>query len=88
MSNHWLTTGLLCFLGNPLHSTAVEEDLDVLDEEHMNEGKRVTQTLKTAVKQRGAAVKRKQTETDGEIDTEIERKKRSRRSAVETVKGR
>lgn len=75
-----------------MQSTAVEEDLSVLDEEHGDEGKpqrkQVPRTLKTTVTQRGAAVKRKQADTGGEIDTEVERKKRSRRSAVETVRGR
>lgn len=81
-----LTRDLLCCLGNPLHSTAVEEDLNVLEEEQVDKGNRGRkddpQTVKTTAKQRGAAVKRKQTEMHGEIETEEENRKRSRRSTV------
>lgn len=74
-----LTRDLLCFLGNPLHSTAMEEDLNVSQEGQTNKG----ETLKTAVKQRGAAVKRKEMERDEENE-----KKRGRRSTEEQVKAR
>lgn len=50
-------------------------------------GRNVPQTMKPTQKQRGAAVKRKQTETGGENDTKEERGKQSR-STVETDKGR
>ncbi|KAK5865229.1 hypothetical protein PBY51_016408 [Eleginops maclovinus] len=63
--------GLQLNHGNPLHSTAVGEDLNVLDEEEASRkkpgGKEIPQTSKDAGKQRGAAEKRK----DGE-----EKKKR------------
>lgn len=59
----------------------MEEDLDVLEEGQKNKGKAgkkdIPQTLKTTVKQRGPAVKRKETERDGENEEE---RKRSRRS--------
>ncbi|KAK9517578.1 hypothetical protein VZT92_022937 [Zoarces viviparus] len=71
--------GLQLNYGNPLHSTAVEEDLNVPEEDQRSGGKagrkEVPQTAKTAVKQRGAAVKRKETERDGE--NEEKRKRRS-----------
>ncbi|XP_031732306.1 centromere protein U [Anarrhichthys ocellatus] len=76
--------GLQPNYGNPLHSTAVEEDLNVPEEDQRSGGKagrkEVPQTAKTAVKQRGAAVKRKETERDGENEEEEEKRKRSRRS--------
>uniref|UniRef100_UPI0037E89ED4 centromere protein U isoform X2 n=1 Tax=Semicossyphus pulcher TaxID=241346 RepID=UPI0037E89ED4 len=66
--------------GNPLHSTAMEEDLDVL-EGQKDEGKAGRKGIsKTFVKQRGAAVKRKETEKDAENGKEEEKRKRSRRS--------
>lgn len=61
----------------------MEEDLNVLEEERLNKGKAgrkdVPQTFKTDVKQRGAAVKRKETEPDedNEKENEEEEKKRS-----------
>ncbi|XP_068571457.1 centromere protein U [Cebidichthys violaceus] len=73
--------GLQLNYGNPLHSTAVEEDLNVPEEDQRNGGKaerkEVPQMAKTAVKQQGAAMKRKETERDGENE---EKRKRSRRS--------
>ncbi|TMS17561.1 Centromere protein U [Larimichthys crocea] len=75
--------GLQLNYGNPLHSTAMEEDLNVLEEERLNKGKAgrkdVPQTFKTDVKQRGAAVKRKETEPDedNEKENEEEENKRS-----------
>ncbi|TDH07902.1 hypothetical protein EPR50_G00111270 [Perca flavescens] len=74
--------GLQLNYGNPLHSTAMEEDLNVLDEERVNGGKalrKVTpQRSKTTVKPSGAAAKRKETERDGEREEEKKKKKRSR----------
>ncbi|XP_032384272.1 centromere protein U [Etheostoma spectabile] len=71
--------GLQLNYGNPLHSTAMEEDLNVLEEEGLNGGKPLRKVnpkrSKTTVKQSGAAVKRK--ETDGENEDE-KTKKRSR----------
>ncbi|XP_037635617.1 centromere protein U isoform X2 [Sebastes umbrosus] len=71
--------GLQQNYGNPLHSTAMEEDLGILEEEGMNGGKagrkEIPQTTKTTVKQRGAAAKSKQTESDGENEEEEEKKK-------------
>lgn len=81
-----LTRELLCCLGNPLHSTAMEEDLNVLEDGHME--KEIPPTLKTTVKQRGAAVKRKETERDDEDEKEEEKMKRSRKSMGEKVKVR
>ncbi|XP_034738962.1 centromere protein U [Etheostoma cragini] len=73
--------GLQLNYGNPLHSTAMEEDLNVLEEEGLNGGKPLRKVnpkrSKTAVKQSGAAVKRKETERDGENEEE-KKKKRSR----------
>ncbi|XP_040903859.1 centromere protein U isoform X2 [Toxotes jaculatrix] len=76
--------GLQLNYGNPLHSTAMEEDLDVLEEGR----KDIPQMLKTGAKQRGAAVKRKGTETNEENVKEEKKKKRSRRSSGEKVKAR
>ncbi|TKS72770.1 Centromere protein U [Collichthys lucidus] len=82
--------GLQVNYGNPLHSTAMEEDLNVLEEERLNKGKAgtkdVPQTLKTNVKQRGAAVKRKETEPDE--DNEKENEEEKKRSAGGKVKAR
>ncbi|XP_034400187.1 centromere protein U isoform X2 [Cyclopterus lumpus] len=68
--------------GNPLHSTAMEDDLKVPEEDRVKgrkAGKKeIPQTVKTSVKQRGSAMKRKETERDDE--EEEEKKKRSRRS--------
>lgn len=75
-----LTRELLRCLGSPLHSTAMEEDLNVLEDGQMK--KDIPPTLKTTVKQRGAAVKRKETER------EEEKMKRSRKSMGEKVKVR
>ncbi|XP_029297556.1 centromere protein U [Cottoperca gobio] len=73
--------GLQQHYGNPLHSTAMEEDLNVLDEERMNRGKagrkEIPQTSKTAVKERRAAAKRKKAERDGEEKEEEEKERRS-----------
>nr|XP_046262569.1 centromere protein U [Scatophagus argus] len=72
--------GLQLNYGNPLHSTAMEEDLNQLEDGPANKEKAgrtdIPQTLKTAVKQRGSAVKRKETERDEE---EEEKKKRRRK---------
>ncbi|XP_041800467.1 centromere protein U isoform X2 [Chelmon rostratus] len=80
--------GLQLCHDNPLHSTAMEEDLNVLQEGQMNKGKAgrkkdIAQTLKPTVKQHGAAVKRKEMERDEENE-----KKRGRRSTGEKVKAR
>ncbi|XP_070769885.1 centromere protein U [Enoplosus armatus] len=83
--------------GNPMHSTAMEEDLNVL-EKGQDKGKAgrkgIPQALKTTVKQRGAALKRKETERDGENEEgeeeeeEEEKKRRRRKSAGGKVKTR
>ncbi|XP_070819135.1 centromere protein U [Chaetodon trifascialis] len=79
--------GLQLCHGNPLHSTAMEEDLNVLQEGQTNKGKAgrkdIAQTLKTTVKQSGAAVKRKEMERGEENE-----KKRGRKSTAEKVKAR
>ncbi|KAM7388990.1 hypothetical protein PAMP_022991 [Pampus punctatissimus] len=66
--------GLQRSQGNPLQSTAMEEDLEVLAEGRVNKGraekKDIPETQKTDAKQRGAAVKRKETERDGESEKE------------------
>ncbi|KAM6999928.1 uncharacterized protein cenpu [Tautogolabrus adspersus] len=74
--------GLQLNHGNPLHSTAVEEDLNVSggQKEEGKDGRKGV--AKTSVKQRGAAVKRKETERDAENGEEEEKKKRSRRSSA------
>lgn len=86
-----LTRELLRCLGNPLHSTAMEEDLNALEEGQVNKGKAgnkdIPQTSKTTVKQRGAAVKRKETEREDEKEEE-KTKKRSRKSMGGEVKAR
>nr|XP_040031179.1 centromere protein U [Gasterosteus aculeatus aculeatus] len=78
--------GLQQAYGNPLHSTALEEDLSVPEEGQTNRGKagrkEITQTGKSAVKERGAAAKRKEAERNGENEEEQEKKKRSRRSTT------
>ncbi len=72
-----LTTVLLCCLGNPLHSTALEEDLKSSEEGQTNKGKEnIPQTLKTSGKQRGAAMKRRETERNKENEKEETEKKR------------
>ncbi|XP_034078712.1 centromere protein U isoform X1 [Gymnodraco acuticeps] len=80
--------GLQLNYGNPLHSTALEEDLNV--EEQVNGGKagkkEIPQTLKAAGKQRGAEEKRKEVQRDEEGKEEEEKKKR--RSAVKTSAAR
>lgn len=75
-----------CCLGNPLHSTAMEEDLNVLGKEQMK--KDIPPTLKTTDKQRGTAVKRKETERDDENEKIEEKMKRSRKSIGDKVKVR
>lgn len=71
-----------------MHSTAMEEDLNVLEEGRMNKGnagrKDIPQTLKTTGKQRGAAAKRKETERDEENEEEEEKKKKKKRSRIST----
>ncbi|TNN66005.1 Centromere protein U [Liparis tanakae] len=75
--------GLQQNYGNPLHSTAMEDDLKVPEEGRMKGAKagkkEVPQTAKTSVVQPGAAVKRKETEQEEEEEEE-KKKKRSRRS--------
>lgn len=87
-----LTRKLLFCPGNPLHSTALEEDLNVLEKGQMDKGKAgrkdIPQTSKTTVKQRSAAVKRKKTERDGDSEEEEEEKRKSRRSTGGKVKAR
>ncbi|KAM7417102.1 hypothetical protein PAMA_016963 [Pampus argenteus] len=78
--------------GNPLQSTAMEEDL-VLAEGRVNKGraekKDIPETQKTAAKQRGAAAKRKVTERDGESEKEEQRQqKKNKRSSGGRVKAR
>ncbi|XP_074530346.1 uncharacterized protein cenpu [Halichoeres trimaculatus] len=78
--------GLQQNFGNPLHSTAMEEDLNVLESQMKDEGKtggnHPPKASKTSVKQNGDTMKRKNTERE----VEEQKKKRSRRSTVETVK--
>ncbi|XP_041846319.1 centromere protein U isoform X2 [Melanotaenia boesemani] len=66
---------------NPLHSTAIEEDLNVLEEGQINKRlggrEKIPKTARTERKQRGAAMKRKEKEGDEEEETE---RKRSRKS--------
>ncbi|KAM4555081.1 uncharacterized protein cenpu isoform 2-T4 [Odontesthes bonariensis] len=77
--------GLQLNHSDPLHSTAVEEDLNVFDDGQMDTGTagrgNVPNTLRTAGKRRGAALKRKGTE-------EGEKKEVVRRSTVEKAKTR
>ncbi|XP_053284883.1 centromere protein U isoform X1 [Pleuronectes platessa] len=70
--------------GNPLHSTAMEEDLNVLVEGQMDKGKagRVDDHQMLKKKQRGAAVRREVPETGGET------RKISRRNPAEKSKAR
>lgn len=81
--------GLKGNYGDPLHSTAMDEDLNTLEEEQMDKGKTggkaAPETTKTTAKQRGAAVKRKETDKENE---KAEEKKKRRRSAGEKVKAR
>ncbi|KAG7223620.1 hypothetical protein INR49_028514 [Caranx melampygus] len=82
--------GLQVNYGNPLHSTAMDEDLNTLEDEQMDKGKTggkaVPETTKTTAKQHGAAVKRKET---GKENEKVEgEKKKKRRSAGENVKAR
>ncbi|XP_071313149.1 centromere protein U [Trachinotus anak] len=79
--------GLQLNYGNPLHSTAVEEDLNVLEEGEMDKGKTkekrdIPETLKTTAKQRGAAAKRK------ELDKENVKEEEKKESIQEKVKAR
>ncbi|XP_067375055.1 centromere protein U isoform X4 [Channa argus] len=79
--------GLQQNYGNPLHSTAMEEDLNVLEEAQKAGRKNVPLMVKSPDKQRGAAAKRKQTETDCDIVKGAEKRRRSRCTG-ETVKSR
>lgn len=75
--------------GNPLHSTAVEEDLNVLENQKKEDGKTGKQPPKTKealVKQSGNVVKRKNVKKDAESEVEEGKKKRSRRGTGGTVK--
>ncbi|XP_008301735.1 centromere protein U [Stegastes partitus] len=81
--------------GNPLHSTAVEEDLNDVEEKEMDrkrtERKDIPKTLKATNKQRGAAVKKKKkkdTEEGEEEEEEKKKKKINRRSTGEKIKTR
>ncbi|XP_068181837.1 centromere protein U isoform X2 [Antennarius striatus] len=71
--------GLQLQPGNPLHSTALEEDLNVAEGGQMSTGKGGRtddrQTLKSTVKQHGAAMRRKETESDQEEEEEVKKKK-------------
>ncbi|XP_060905126.1 centromere protein U [Labrus mixtus] len=80
--------GLQPNFGNPLHSTAVEEDLNVSGGQKEDGRKGVPKTSKTFVKQRGAAVKRKETERDAENGEEEEKKQRSRSTAGNVKAGK
>lgn len=77
-----------CCLGNPLHSTALDEDLHVSEQEQTDKGKAggkaAPKATKTSAKQRGAATKRK--EPDGE--NEKGKGKKRRTSAGEQVNSR
>ncbi|XP_067454678.1 centromere protein U isoform X4 [Thunnus thynnus] len=68
--------GLQLNYGNPLHSTAVEEDLEVLEEGRVNKGRAGKKEV--PAKQRGAAKKRKETEMDGESEKEKQQQKKKR----------
>ncbi|XP_044220118.1 centromere protein U isoform X2 [Thunnus albacares] len=68
--------GLQLNYGNPLHSTAVEEDLEALEEGRVNKGRAGKKDV--PAKQRGAAKKRKETETDGESEKEKQQQKKKR----------
>ncbi|KAM8908329.1 uncharacterized protein cenpu isoform 1-T1 [Spinachia spinachia] len=74
--------GLQQDYGNPLHSTAMEEDLSVPTTGQTIQGKagrkEIPQTGKSAVKKSAAGVKRKEAERDGENEEEQEKRKRSR----------
>lgn len=65
----------------------MEEDLEVSEEGPVNKGraekKNILKTLKTAPKQRGSAVKRKETERDGESEKEEQQKKKRNKSSTE-----
>ncbi|XP_023144731.2 centromere protein U [Amphiprion ocellaris] len=88
--------GLHLHDGNPLHSTAVEEDLNDVEKEETDKGGAgrgdIPKTPKATNKQQRAAVKKKGTEEGGENDKDEEQKKKkwSRRSASagEKVKSR
>ncbi|XP_062281285.1 centromere protein U [Scomber scombrus] len=71
--------------GNPLHSTAMEEDLDVLEEGRVNKGTAGKKNI--TAKQQGAAVKRKQMEPVVESDHENQQQKK-RRSTIGRGKAR
>lgn len=71
--------GLQLNYGNPLHSTAMEEDLNVPEEEQ----NRPENTGKVTGGQRGAAVKRKAAEGGRENGKEEKKVERGRRSAGE-----
>lgn len=70
-----LTGALLPLPGNPLHSTAMEEDFNVGRKKGKAGKKDLSPTLKTAVQQRIAAVKRKD-----KVREEENEKKRSKKS--------
>nr|XP_020451157.1 centromere protein U isoform X4 [Monopterus albus] len=78
--------------GNPLHSTAMEEDLKGLQKGQMDKGKPERRNIpplpKTTAKQRGAAVKRRETEIDGAMEKKENKIKRSRRCSGDMVKAR
>lgn len=87
-----LTQVFLCCLGNPLHSTALEEDLKASENRRINKAKdgrkEIPQSLKTTGKQRGAAVKRKEPKKNKENKEEEDKKKMSRTSTRGKVKNR
>lgn len=68
------------FVGNPLHSTAVEEDLSMSEQGQEYKGSTGEndhrQLSKTAAQQRGAPVKRKEMDREEEEEEEEEKKKK------------
>ncbi|XP_030595704.1 centromere protein U isoform X2 [Archocentrus centrarchus] len=82
--------GLQLNYGNPLHSTAMEEDLNVSEEKQMSQERAgrtdFPKTGKDTGKQRGAAVKRKKAEGGQENEEEEKKINRGRRRAGEKVK--
>lgn len=64
----------------------MDEDLNTVEDEQMDKGNAGGKTVPG--KQRGAAVKRKETDKENEKVEEEMKKKRRRRSAGESVKAR
>ncbi|KAF7643605.1 hypothetical protein LDENG_00236630 [Lucifuga dentata] len=68
--------GLQQSYGNPLHSTAVEDDLNASEEDGVKGGTRDVPEMArvTAMKQRGVANKRKERQTNDENEEEERRR--------------